>query len=151
MENLLQPRALGVDYGEARIGLALSDELGMLAHPLQTLQARQIQPAREILRIAREKRAATIVIGLPRNMNGTEGPSAAAARALAAELETLAGEGGETVVLIDERLSTVEASRALHEAGHRAKAQKTRIDQGAARIILQSWLDRQAAAGHNQF
>lgn len=148
MPDDLRPRALGVDYGEARFGLAISDELGMLAHPLPTLDCRRLDPAKEIARLVQEKVIRTIVLGLPRNMDGTEGASATGARTFAADLEKIlssqTSDAPVKIVFVDERLSTVEASRALRSAGHNAKAQKNRIDQGAARIILQTWLDQQA-------
>lgn len=140
-------RSLGVDFGVARIGLAISDDLGLLAHPLQTLDARQPQVAGEVLRLAKEKNVATIVVGLPRHMNGSEGASASAARDFADQLQGAAAAAGLPelqVVLEDERLSTVAAARALREAGHRGGRHKGRVDQGAAQVILQTWLDRQA-------
>jgi putative Holliday junction resolvase len=143
----LVARALGVDYGTVRIGLAISDELGMLAHPLQTLDAQSPAAPRDLLRLAAEKGVKTVVIGLPRHMNGSEGASAEAARAFADKLRQEAADAGVPdleVFLEDERLSTVAATRAFHESGQNSRKQRGRIDQGAAQIILQTWLDRKA-------
>lgn len=134
-------RALGIDLGDARIGVALSDELGFLAHPLQTLAVKEGNVPGRIAAIAREKSASTIVVGMPRNMDGTFGPAAAKARAFIEQLATVAPC---PVVPWDERLSTVAAQRNLQEAGRKARDQKDIIDQAAAQIILQSWLDAQS-------
>ncbi|MGQ0644847.1 MAG: Holliday junction resolvase RuvX [Elusimicrobiota bacterium] len=127
---------LGVDWGRARAGVALSDELGMLAHPLAVVPVRSSrQLAEELGRLAREHRAGEIVLGLPLNMDGTEGESARAARRLAAALEALTGL---PVVLRDERLTSWAAERSLSPARGAAKERK---DQAAACLILQSHLD----------
>lgn len=134
-------RVLGVDPGSARIGLSLSDELGCMAHPLRTLQSgKEEENARAIAAVAAEKNSPAVVIGLPRNMNGSEGPAAAKSRALAAALEPLTGA---RVILWDERLTTAAASRQLHEAGRDTRSQRGVIDQAAAVQILQDWLDAQ--------
>jgi len=128
---------LGIDYGTARIGVAVSDALGMLAHPLEAVPAGAAAFTR-IAELARARGAARIVVGLPRNMNGSEGGSAAAAREFAAKLgETT----GLPILLRDERLSTVAAQRMLHDAGMDAKKSKKHIDAAAAQIILQTYLD----------
>jgi putative holliday junction resolvase len=134
----MNSRYLGIDHGDSRIGLAISDELGSFAHPYRTLQsgARLIGEIRAI--VEREK-ISGIVIGLPKNMDGTLGPSAAKA--------TLFGEQlGQVIPSIkilfwDERLTTREAQRALHAAGKNAKQSKKMIDQVAAQILLQNYLD----------
>jgi putative Holliday junction resolvase len=130
-------RALGVDPGSARIGLALSDELGCMAHPLRTLQAGS-DPASQIAAVAAEKESPVIVIGLPRNMNGTYGPAAEKSRALATALAPLTGA---RIVLWDERLTTAAATKRLQEAGRNSRQQRSVIDQAAAVQILQDWLD----------
>ena len=135
-------RVLGVDPGAARIGLALSDELGCMAHPLRTLRSgTDEENAREIAAVAQEKGSPAIVIGLPRNMNGSYGPAAEKSRALAEALRALTKAA---VVLWDERLTTAAASRRLHEAGRDTRAQRGVIDQAAAVQILQDWLDAQS-------
>lgn len=131
-------RALGIDPGEARTGLAVSDELGFLAHPLATLDSKKRDLVGRIREIAAEKGATTLVVGVPRNMDGSYGPSAERSRALIAELRAT---GDLEIVPWDERLTTVAAQRALRESGRKAKNQKGVIDQAAAQIILQSWLD----------
>ena len=140
-------RALGIDLGEARIGIAVSDELGLFAHPRETihLPAQTAGRDRAILKrlvelIAQEK-VAVVVIGLPRNMNGTDGPASAKSRAFA----ELVRQGTACEVrLIDERLTTVAAQRALHEGGKNVKKGRAVIDQVAAQMILQTYLDGEA-------
>ena len=134
-------RALGIDTGDARIGLALSDELRMLAHPLESVPAGKGALER-IASVVREKAVDTLVVGLPKNMNGTKGPAALKAEAFAESLRALAPE--VKIVLWDERLTTVAAQRALHEAGRNTKQSRAVIDQVAAQLILQGWLDSQA-------
>ncbi len=136
-------RVVGIDFGDARIGVAVSDELGMLAHPLETITVRETDPVKRVLEIVKEKQAGTVVIGLPKNMDGTTGSAAEKARAFADKLSAL----GVSVRMWDERLSTVAAQRNLHEAGRNAKTSRAVIDQAAAQIILQSWMDAQAMAG----
>ena len=133
-------RALAIDLGEARVGIAVSDDLGMLAHPMETIQVKAGRVVQRILEITREKGTQTIVVGMPRNMDGTFGPAAQKAREF---IESLKLETPCRVVPWDERLTTVSAQRSLHEAGKNARAQKAIIDQVAAQILLQSWLDSQ--------
>ena len=135
-------RILGIDHGEARIGLAVSDELGMLAHPLETIHLKETRdPLGRIAAICERDRIASIILGLPRNMNGTYGPAAEKTRAFA---EKLRARVTCEVKLWDERLTSVAAQRSLHEAGRNVKNSREIIDQVAAQIILQSWLDSQA-------
>ena len=133
-------RALGIDLGDARVGVAATDDLGMLAHPLETIQVRSTDVPKRILELAEKKRVEVIVVGMPRNMDGSFGPAAEKAKAFIADLQT------RTTCRVqpwDERLTTVTAQRSLHEAGKNARAQKAIIDQVAAQILLQSWLDAQ--------
>jgi putative Holliday junction resolvase len=135
-------RVLGIDHGEARIGLAVSDELGMLAHPLETIHIKNTpDPLARIAAICERDRIAAIILGLPRNMNGTYGPAADKIRAFA---ENLRARVTCEVKLWDERLTSVAAQRSLHEVGRNVKNSREIIDQVAAQIILQSWLDSQA-------
>ncbi|HEY2799311.1 MAG TPA: Holliday junction resolvase RuvX [Chthoniobacterales bacterium] len=132
-------RILGIDYGTARIGLALSDELQMLAHPAETITvAKTRDPAARIAEIVREKNVERIIVGLPRHMNGTAGASAEEAQALAKKLRGLVSCEVRTW---DERLSTVAAHRALREAGKSTRQTRGYIDQVAAQMLLQSYLD----------
>jgi putative Holliday junction resolvase len=133
-------KALGIDLGDARVGVAISDDLGMLAHPLETIPVKSTPVLKRVLALARERSATTIVVGMPRNMNGSLGPAAEKAKAF---IEELRRETSIRVVAWDERLSTVSAQRALQEAGRNTKKQRAVIDQVAAQIILQSWLDSQ--------
>jgi len=138
-------RALGIDLGEARIGIAVSDELGMLAHPVETIIVKETaDPLGRVVQIAMEKDVGHVIIGLPKNMDGTTGVSAEKSRAFA---EKLREKLTCPVRLWDERLTTVAAQRYLHDAGRNAKQSRKVIDQVAAQIILQGWLDSQAALG----
>lgn len=138
-------RALGIDHGDARIGLAIADDLGMLAHPLETIHVKQVaEPATRIAEIVARHRIEIIVLGLPRNMDGSYGPSAGKVRAFA---DTLRAACGCEVKLWDERLTSVAAQRALHEAGRNVQRSREVIDQVAAQMILQGWLDAQAMLG----
>lgn len=136
-------RALGVDPGTKRIGLAVSDLSGTIASPLTVLQrSRSAQhDLHEIARVAREEEAEVIVVGLPINMDGSEGPAAKRARADAERLATVAGV---PVELHDERRTTVSADRSMLEAGLNAIERRQRVDKVAAAIMLQSWLDARA-------
>lgn len=137
----MKPRALGIDLGDARIGLALSDELWMFAHPLETLQVAAGDPVEAIARIVEREKVGEIVLGIPRNMDGTYGPAAEKARAFSAKLRARVGRD---IREADERLTTVEAQRALHASGRDVKKSRKVIDQVAAQIILQSFLDSQS-------
>jgi putative Holliday junction resolvase len=141
----LTARALGVDLGSKRIGLALSDPTGTVASPLEVLN-RSGDAGRDhdaIVAAAREAGAQTIVVGLPLSLSGAEGPAAKAARAEVDELSARADAVGIDVLLHDERLTTVTAERALQEARMRREARRRVVDKVAAAVMLQSWLDRQ--------
>ncbi len=128
---------IGVDVGTVRVGVAASDPDGIMAFPVETVPRNDEAPAR-IASIAHERGAIEIYVGLPRHLSGAEGVSAADARAFAA----LVAERVDTPVrLIDERLSTTTASRAMREAGRNAKSQRSDIDQAAAVVILDTVLD----------
>jgi putative Holliday junction resolvase len=138
-------RALGIDHGDARIGVAISDELGMLAHPLVTIHIKEIaDPVAHIAGIVAREKIGIIILGLPRNMDGSYGPAAEKVRAFAEKLRTACGC---EVKLWDERLTSVAAQRSLHEAGRDVKSSRKVIDQVAAQLILQGWLDSQAMLG----
>jgi putative Holliday junction resolvase len=134
-------RTLGVDLGKARIGLALADDLLRTARPLETVQHRSAgADVARIVAVAREWEVARAVVGLPINMDGSEGPAARHARAFAARLaEAL----GLPVELFDERLSTFEAEQRLKERGVPSRELRARVDAEAAAVILQGWLDRE--------
>jgi putative Holliday junction resolvase len=134
----LQQRILGVDFGHARIGVAVSDELGLLAHPVETIATAKGNPAARVVEIAKEKNVAQIVVGVPRHMSGDVGESAADALAFVKQLQQLAAC---PVVTQDERLSTVAANRALRESGQKTRNTRGIVDQVAAQMILQTYLD----------
>lgn len=129
---------MAIDLGTARTGVAVSDELGMLAQPWKTLPGGEAA-LEAVVSAAGEIQPARIIIGHPRNMDGSYGPAAEAAKAFAADLKTRVSC---PVDLWDERLTTVAAQRALRESGRKAKDQRGVVDQVAAQILLQSWLDR---------
>jgi len=131
-------KALGIDLGEDRVGGAVSDDLGMLAHPLETISVKTSDVKNRILALAAERGAQTIIVGMPRNMDGTYGPAATKAKEF---IEALRSSTEIKVIGWDERLTTVSAQRSLHEAGKNTKKQRPIIDQVAAQIILQGWLD----------
>jgi putative pre-16S rRNA nuclease len=135
-------RALGIDFGGTRIGLAISDELRFLAHPLETIPAGKNAVAR-IAEIVRDRKIDSVVVGIPRNMDGSMGPSANDA------LEFVKGLRAAVpcpVATWDERLTTVAANRALREAGKKTRSTRSYVDQVAAQMILQGYLDREQEA-----
>jgi putative holliday junction resolvase len=145
---LSRGRRLGVDVGKVRVGVALSDPDGILASPLVTVPrdmgaAADSVPAdiAELVRLVREHEAVQVVVGLPVRLDGSEGTAAIDIRAYAERLARAVGH--VPVVLADERMSTVVASRRLAERGVRGKRQRAVVDQAAAVEILQSWLDAQ--------
>jgi putative holliday junction resolvase len=132
-------RTMGLDLGGRRIGVALSDALGMLATPLTTIQAvPQAQAIEQIARLAQEHSVVAIVAGLPLTLRGEIGPQAEVARAFATELEAALGL---PVALFDERLTTAAAEQHLRDLGVKPEKRKLLIDQVAAAIILQDYLD----------
>lgn len=136
-------RILGVDFGEKRTGFALSDPLGITAQPLPTVQGlSETQLIRRILDIATEKEVEAIVVGLPRNMNGTIGK---AGSKIMEFVEKLKEQTDCPVVTEDERLTTMMADRALADLGEKPRARKKKLDRMAAQLILQTYLDRKRA------
>ncbi len=135
-------RALGIDFGERRIGIALSS--GSVASPIETVQRSGDQAVdhRKILGIAAEWEVDTLVVGLPLSLDGSEG---VAAQLVRSEIEELAAATSIPVVPYDERLTTVTATRLLQEGSVPGRSQRQMVDQVAAAVMLQAWLDRQAA------
>jgi putative Holliday junction resolvase len=133
-------RILAIDYGTKRVGLALSDETGTIGQPIGFLPG---EPASKLFDLLKEtigeRHVEEIVVGIPRNMNGTYGPAAEKAREFAAALQEIVAV---PVRNWDERLTTVQANRFLIESGMRREKRKERVDQTAAAILLQSYLDR---------
>lgn len=141
-------RRLGVDVGDARIGVAVCDPDGLIATPVETVRAGQGAIDR-IVAIAREYEVFEIVVGLPIGMSGREGPAAAKVRTFAAALAAaLTGESQPVSLrLIDERLSTVAGQAQLHASGRTTKSSRSVIDQAAAVVILQSAVDAERTRG----
>ncbi len=133
-------RTLGLDVGDRRIGVAISDPDGRIAVPLATHQRRGGNDAAALADIARREEVARIVVGLPLSLDGTHGPQAETATAFA---EQLRRASGVEVVLLDERLSSREADHHLRASGKRGKDAKAQRDSIAATIILQAYLDSQ--------
>ena len=132
-------RLVGVDAGTKTLGLALSDVTRMIASPLETIMRRKFRlDAERLFEITAEHKVAGLVLGLPRNLDGTEGPRAQATRALARNLNKLSPL---PVLLWDERLTTAIAERMLIEADQTRKRRAEVIDKLAATLILQSALD----------
>lgn len=133
-------RYLGVDLGTRRIGVALSDELGLTAQALPTLEPRTEDDAVDAIRALIDRHGVReVVVGLPKNMNGTIGPAAEKALAFARRLEE---SGDAKVTLWDERLTSRAAERLLIEADVRRAKRRRALDQMAAVLILQGFLDR---------
>src|SRR2546423_15297924 len=133
---------LGIDFGRARIGLAISDELHLLAHPLETIPANK-DSGKRIAEIARERKVNKVVVGIPRQMSGEIGAAAKEALEFASKLRELLPCDVETW---DERLTTVAANRALRDAGKQTRHTREFVDQVAAQMILQGYLDREQSA-----
>ena len=132
---------LGLDIGEKRIGIAVSDALGMTAQGVETYARKGEGDAAYIANKARELGVSKIVAGLPLNMNGSEGPAVLNVRAFMAEVEAL----GLPVVFQDERLTTVSAERMLIEADVSRKKRRQVVDKLAAVYILSAYLDTHRA------
>ena len=131
-------RVMAVDYGDARTGVAISDPTGFLAGYTTVIRSRsQDQVVQELSRLIREQGVDRVVMGFPRNMDGTEGPRGALYREFAALLEK---ETGLPVALWDERRTTIEAHAILHAGGKKMKAHKKTVDAVAATLILESYL-----------
>tara|TARA_Y100001934_G_scaffold103130_1_gene126780 strand:+ start:4010 stop:4423 length:414 start_codon:yes stop_codon:yes gene_type:complete len=136
-------RVLGLDYGSKRVGVAVSDELKMIAQPLEFIPAKPFEEFIVRLKeVLSQKCVESIVIGMPRNMDGSYGPSAEAARAFA---EKIQAEIKQPIRTWDERLTSVEANRALIAGNVRREKRKEKVDAMAAAILLQSFLDANAA------
>jgi len=132
-------RAAAIDVGKARVGLAVADELGLLAHPRQYIDGRDPRRAIDALaKLAREEGIGLFLVGLPQKLSGEEGPSARRARRFADQLRARAAV---EVELIDERLSTHQARARLREQGVKEREARERIDSASAAVLLQSWLD----------
>lgn len=135
---------LGIDPGDARIGVARSDPSGFLASPVETVRRGKGDLAR-IARLARDDEAVEIVVGLPRSLSGGEGPAAGKTREFAARLA--ARVRPVPVRLVDERLTTVSAEAMLRDRGRKGQQRRAVVDQAAAVLILQHALDTERSTG----
>lgn len=135
-----QGRLLGVDWGERRIGLALSDETQLLAQPLTTLTRRTGKrfPMARLIALVKQREIAGVVVGLPLAADGSEAAAARSARALA---QDIARHSGLTVDLWDERFTTARALQAVREMGGTTKGREAELDALAATLLLQHYLD----------
>ncbi|MDX6767496.1 MAG: Holliday junction resolvase RuvX [Candidatus Methylacidiphilales bacterium] len=132
-------RVMALDYGSKRVGVALSDPTGNLASALPPLPTTPFTKLFGTLRaLVREKEVDLILVGLPRNMDGSYGPSARSAEEFARRLKEVVPI---PIRMVDERLSTVEAAKKLREGGTRSRQQKEKIDGASAQVMLQSFLD----------
>ena len=142
-------RVLAVDVGTRRLGVAVSDPTGTVASPLATVPRRTpAEDAKALAALAGEQAATTVVVGLPVTLAGREGPAAKAVRAWLGELAALLPE--LDLQLADERLSTVAAERALVGGGMRRRARREVVDQVAASVFLQTWLDARRREGQGR-
>lgn len=133
-------RVMAVDYGDARTGVAISDPTGLLAGFTTVIQSHKSEfVAQEIAKLVQTHQVEELIVGFPRNMDGTEGPRAALYREFAAQLEAVTGL---PVTLWDERRTTIEAHAILHEGGKRMKQHKKNVDAVAAALILEGYLVR---------
>ena len=140
-------RVLGLDLGQKRIGVAVSDEDASIAFPSGAIESRgPKKDVKAVLELIEERAIGRVVVGLPRHLDGREGPEAEAARAFADALHRASGLPVET---LDERWTTVEAERVLHAQGRKKKKQRAVVDSVAASIILSTYLDllRNRASG----
>ena len=132
-------KIMAIDYGDAHTGVAISDPTGFLTGTTTTIHSRSADVVlSELARLVREQGAEEIVMGFPRNMDGTEGPRAELYRAFAGRVEEATGL---KPVLWDERRTTVDAHRILQQAGKNAKKRKKTVDAVAASLILEGYLD----------
>lgn len=131
-------RIMAIDYGDARTGLAVSDLLGFMCGDAWTVEEWNAQRlAGRIAKEAKEREVGTLVLGLPRNMDGSEGPRAEKCRAFK---EMLEAESGLPVVLWDERRSSIEAHAILHANGKKEKKHRKTVDAVAASLLLEGYL-----------
>ena len=137
-------RRIAFDYGQVRIGVAVSDQSGLIASPVVTLQSRDPELVTQLNSLFVEYEPIYIVIGEPRHLSGASNPSLIAAREFGDLVQTITDA---PIHFIDERMSTVSASKVLRGAGFNAKESKSKIDAMAAVAILESALERERIAG----
>jgi putative holliday junction resolvase len=146
LQSASHPRYLGLDIGNRRIGVAVTDELGLTAQPVLTLDRKRNprDDLRSLARLCRRFGVAGIVVGNPLHLSGETSPQAARTQAFAAELGALTEL---PIYLWDERLTTQQAHQILYEAGHARQEHRRVVDQVAATLILQSFLDKTLSPG----
>ncbi|MEU6993440.1 Holliday junction resolvase RuvX [Streptomyces sp. NPDC046465] len=145
-QGMRRGRRLAIDVGDARIGVASCDPDGILATPVETVPGRDVPAAqRRLKQLADEYEPIEIVVGLPRSLNGGEGPAAAKIRVFTNDLARMVAP--ISVRLVDERMTTVTASQGLRASGVKSKKGRSVIDQAAAVIILQQALESERASG----
>lgn len=133
-------RIMAIDYGDARTGVAISDAMGLLAGFTTVIHSRKSDVVQEeLVKLIAQHKVEELVMGFPRNMDGTEGPRADLYREFASQLEE---KSGMTVHLWDERRTTIEAHQILHAGGKKMKQHKNTVDAVAATLILEGYLTR---------
>ena len=133
--------ALGIDFGQARIGIAATDACGILAHPVESIHLDRTEPLERIARLVAERGIRTLVLGLPLRLDGTEGTACEKVRAFGEKLRARLPE--LPLFYVDEFLTTTVAQEKLHAAGKKAKDFRPIIDQAAAVEILNNWMENQ--------
>ncbi len=131
--------ALGIDYGDSRIGIAATDEFGIMAHPVETITTGHRDPLPRLREIAALRKVSTLVVGLPLRLDGSEGDSAMKVRAFAKRLASALPD--IPMFFVDETYTTADAAEKLREAGRKTHQQKHLIDQAAAVEILNRWME----------
>ena len=132
--------ALGIDFGQARIGIAATDPCGILAHPVESIHLSKTEPLGRIAELVAQKGIRSLVLGLPLRLDGTEGSACEKVRAFGRKLSARFPE--LPLIYVDEFLTTTVAQEKLHRAGKKAKDFKPIIDQAAAVEILNTWLEQ---------
>ncbi len=141
MPTEVQHPVMAIDHGDARIGVAATDPIGILAHPVESIHVNKVDPLDRLQTLVKERQIQRMIVGLPVRMDGTEGTAAEKVRAFA---KTLAERLPDLPMeFVDERLTTVAASEKMRSAGRKAKNQRHLIDQAAAIEILNTWLEAQ--------
>jgi len=146
-EATLHP-ALGIDFGQARIGIACTDILGMLAHPVESIHLKRCEPIARIGELISERGIRTLVLGLPLRLDGSEGSACEKVRQFGNKLQ--AAQPDFILQYVDEFLTTSVAQDKLHQAGKKSHQFKSIIDQAAAVEILNNWLESIGDANPNE-
>lgn len=140
--------ALGIDFGQARIGIAATDACGILAHPVESIHLNRTEPLGRIAELVEQKGIRALVLGLPLRLDGTEGSACEKVRDFGSKLRKRFPN--LPLIYVDEFLTTTIAQEKLHKAGKKAKDFKPIIDQAAAVEILNTWLEQTAPVSPDQ-